>query len=437
MTATQITVPPTSPVSADVSAYQWTLKENARAVDGALLLAGWEVLGNPLAPDEMYQATDANRRKFRDLGFAWKPATRQRVWFSHSVPTDLAGKCKEYEDVIGRNIALGVGQPLPLLRASLAVSLVPVRVRISQTAEVADLSRQLLDAMIKQCYLPPDCQMPDNVRADLGRINAVHVYDVQGPLGRRVHAVIAFVSPPVFAANAPAAIAPVGAAHIDAVKSIYKAWAKSAGHKTVPLVYYSIGAASVVPGLEPTAAADAVWVFNTLCDCGEWKMATPLQLTEKVAVRDFLDRLKPETSDQRAARIADLIDIRCKEMKGSITLEWLAEKTQYRRAAVRTAMDDLQGLGHHVVYRRDIDGLLSIDRIEPGKSVRRSVPRINQRGRYYHLRQILVTGGATGLGLAVGLLRERFFHGILLASLFSWITALIHRYWSEVVSHEG
>ena len=95
---------------------------------------------------------------------------------------------------------------------------------------------------------------------------------------------------------------------------------------------------------------------------GTFQTRVPPRFADRLSLRNFLDRLRPETRQQRILKIKQFVDERLAQgYEGNIDLEKVHNETGYRRAAVRDALLALQRSGHYRLYKTP-EGLLAVGR---------------------------------------------------------------------------
>lgn len=116
---------------------------------------------------------------------------------------------------------------------------------------------------------------------------------------------------------------------------------------------------------------------------GRWQTSDPDHFSVRLSLRNFLDRLCPETQQQRISRIKSTVDGHIAGgYQGNVLLGMIAKQTGYRRTVVRKAFSDMQNSGHYKCYR--VEGELAIgppDARPRGTRLRPIVPAMVK----YHL----------------------------------------------------
>jgi hypothetical protein len=145
-----------------------------------------------------------------------------------------------------------------------------------------------------------------------------------------------------------------------------------------------------------TAAGDHWLLFSCPDGNGRWKTSVPRRFGDRPSIRDFVDRLKPETAPERVSRIKDCVDDLIPE-GGNITAQKVKNRTGYRKSVIRRAFLTLQDQAGDV-YRvyKTTDGQYAIRKSRPGEKISVRAGSL-QRGfvRQHGLRLL---GAAVGVG---------------------------------------
>ncbi len=309
-------------------------REGLRDAQGKLLEPGERVLCHPWAPWEFMEDSPANRAQFLSLGCAWSEPVRQQVWFprAQALPGPLQAQLDEAasgrEHFLARlreNVISSVGTPFPLLRVPAWFELLPWKwePKIRRIEQRADLTPSVLRLIRAQSGVPAGLAWPAAWLELLARLNAVHVFSITGLLWS-AHVVVGFVCRLEFRKETQPQIAPLDQAAIDAVDRAYRDWAERPSRATSEdllhsaaepaccrspprrrragrdCVFFALGTAGDLPPYQShiTAGARCV-VLSTIRGDGRWS-APPVERSGKArALADFLDRLVPETQQER------------------------------------------------------------------------------------------------------------------------------------------
>jgi hypothetical protein len=359
----------TQPPADDLQRYLRQLDHDMRDVDGRLLRAGTFVLVNPVAPDEIAEDTPTSRRSFIEGGYAWSPAARAKLWFP--CPDAVSATLREqlsaaeaskqrFLAAIADNLAQARYEAFPQVNLPLAMRAVPWEPRIWRVSEVADLSSELADAVRQSSGVPANVAWPEERKRVIDRLHGLKVFEVASLFGR-IHVVAAFACPfTMRPAEAPQLQSPA-AATIEQVRSVYQQWLQRDSARRPLYVFMSVGSFSRwdvdVKGL----VDDRTWVLCSSLDNETWASVSPPTLSARLAIRDFVDRLKPETRGERIARIRAFVDRELDSGEDRVNLERVRRELRYRRSAIRDVFFALQDLKHYRVTKTG-DGLLAIDR---------------------------------------------------------------------------
>lgn len=363
-------VAPDTAASGDLPPCARVLEREMRDLDGRLLRAGTPVLANDVAPDEVMEDTPANRRAFAEGGYAWSAAARAKLWFPPAVSEGLAREPftavevakQRFLAAIAENLAHAQYETFPQINLPLAMRALPWEPRVWRVREVADLTADLAGLFRDASGVPTHVAWPSEAQGLFDRLHGARVFELASLLGS-IHVVVAFVCPLTLGPGKPPEIRSPGAAAIELVRSAYERWNNRDSSKRPLHVFVSVGSYVRwdidVKGL----ADDRTWVMCSHLQGGTWVSATPPTLSERLAVRQFVDRLKPETRGDRIGRIRVFVDRELDEGSERVTIKYVKEKLDrsLRRGAITDAFFALQDLKHYRVTKTG-DGLLAIDR---------------------------------------------------------------------------
>ena len=149
----------------------------------------------------------------------------------------------------------------------------------------------------------------------------------------------------------------------DLIRKIYLEWCRNDIANRAAFTFFTIGSAcrwsEQVLG---SASGDHWLVISSLSPDGVWETRTPPRFADRLSLRNFLDRLKPETRQQRISRIKHFVDeLLDSGYEGNILLDKVANETGYRRSAVRDTLLALQNSAHYRLYKT-AEGLLAVGR---------------------------------------------------------------------------
>jgi len=262
---------------------------------------------------------------------------------------------------IDENIVSTVGCPIPEVQSlPLWFSLLAWEPIIRDVVEVADLSEPLAARIAQTSGVPAGVVWPNDWRQPLIDLNVIKVYALSG-MTVTVHVVAAFVTPIRFQCGSSPELLPPTPGTTDMVQDVVQQWARSRRANGATFTFFTIGSASPWP--EPMtghAAGDHWVVLSALTADGKWQTRTPPRFADRLSLRDFLDRLRPVTAQQRISQIKLFVDgLLNSGYEGSIHLEKIAKETGYRRSAVCDALLALQDSGHYQLYKTS-NGTLAV-----------------------------------------------------------------------------
>ena len=130
---------------------------------------------------------------------------------------------------------------------------------------------------------------------------------------------------------------------LDAAEAVYHHWRGGAGVSPETRVFFSIAIEGPIPPhLEVPASDGLLEILVSYQPDGTWVVPPPRQENGRLSLRDFLDRLKPETHEQRLARLRKVIDTELDEYAGNVGEMHIRRKTGARRSQIRDAFFHLQ-----------------------------------------------------------------------------------------------
>ncbi|MCY2927902.1 MAG: hypothetical protein NTV86_00120 [Planctomycetota bacterium] len=345
-----------------------------------LLPAQTRVLYNQEAPGTFLENTAANREEFGKKGFAWTQSALASILLPSPPPESLKQALATARSIrsrfyaaVSRNLQDARRSPFPDLGAPLWLSLLPWVPKISRVSEIGDLS-EAASQMVRRAYgLPEGIEVPQEWLDVAAGTNLVKVYELS-TRGAMVHVVVAFLTQPTVRRGQDPAIGPVSQETVDALYAEYVRWRGEAGHPMPAYTYLAMASARPWPeGVRSARGGDHLTVLSGFAPReDEWELRMPEQTTLHSAMRVFLDRLRPETRDDRARKLKAIIDDELYS-GNPVHLKWLYEKMNgtYCRESIQTTMFDLQETGDYQLYRTN-RGLLAIANlaITPPEKVR-------------------------------------------------------------------
>jgi hypothetical protein len=383
------------------------LDRDERDVDGKLLRRGTKVLYHPSHPQAFREDNPANRQEFLRRDRTWTPEARQHLWFPplSSIPMDFADRAqagrvarKAFMAAVGENMISAVGRPIPEVQSlPLWFSLLAWEPIIRDVVEVADLSEPLAARMMQTGGVPTEVVWPSEWRPQLTDLNVIKVYALRG-MTVTVYAVVAFATPIRFQCGGLPEFQPLTPGTADIVQDVAQRWAFDHRANEAAFTFFTIGSASPWPEQMTGQAASDHWVvLSSLQADGTWQTRTPPRFADRLSLRDFLDRLRPVTPQQRISQIKLYVDgLLNSGYEGNIHLEKIAKETGFRRTAVCDALMAMQESGHYQLYRTS-SGLMAVGPQAAAMGIPVTVPRPRRRW----LRRIAFLGPAIGLTIWV------------------------------------
>ena len=353
----------------------YKLPQEARDPELKRWPAGTIVLRDPFATDKFMMDNDTNRRRFRDRDYTWTDQSRRRVWFPDPLP-ELKAELQAVQSArerfvaaLDENMTAARRQPVPDVNLPYRIVLLPWELKLHEISAAADLTDEVVNGLRAMSGVPADLAWPETCDQMLRDLCSVKVYRLQGTW-MQMHVVAAFVTPMRFERGAGARLVGPGADVLDAVRAAYRQWKDRDG--SVPrFTFYSLGShARWDDKLHGHAAGDHWLVFSSAnADARTWEVRTPPRYGDRMSLRNFLDRLKPETRGQRISRIKYLVD-ELLETERNVLLEDVAEKTRYRKSVVRDAFLTMQQQSPDA-YRLEkrYDGRVQIRKAQPGERI--------------------------------------------------------------------
>jgi hypothetical protein len=342
------------------------LAEEARDLRQALHPAGTRVLADPLEPHLFLPDGPAQRQAFLQRDCTWSDATRQRLWFPaletwEGMPRQEGERVAEARlqarAAYDANLRDARGTPFPFLRRPrwldwfLPYEWVP---KIRRVTLVADLSDQLVALVARDATKVADLPWPAAWQALLGRLNYLHRYEMQG-YGRSLEVLVGFVQR--FRCERAGALGETPKLvpqplDNDFATQVLRRCSASSGQPVfvslstgLPLApdaswhqeqqHWIVLCRRLLPPAQPPLAS-----LTRFCEAPDETRRFRPALPEG---RDFLERLKPESDDERTLRVRDCVEAlgRC------ASLTRIAKETGYRRSVVRSAALRLQRDGDY------------------------------------------------------------------------------------------
>ena len=226
---------------------------------------------------------------------------------------------------------------------------------------MADLTSSLATRLAESGGVPRQVRWPEEWQQWLSDLSELKVYALRG-MGATVHVVAAFSTCVRFEATFGPEILPPGQDVVDLIRNIYREWSRSDTANQAAFTFFTIG--SVFRWTEQVigcAAGDHWLVVSGLDSDGTWETSTPPRFADRPSLRSFLDRLKPETLQQRISKIKHFVDdLLDSGYQGNILVGKVANATGYQNSVVRDALLALQRSEpeHYRLYR--LEGRLAV-----------------------------------------------------------------------------
>jgi hypothetical protein len=155
-------------------------------------------------------------------------------------------------------------------------------------------------------------------------------------------------------------IVPPGQEEIDRILEVYKDWSSKSGHQAT-FAFITVATALRWPeDMTGHTAGDHWLVISNFRGGSDFETIAPPRITDRASLRDFIDRLHPETEQHRIAKVKGIVDEYLETgYEGYITLEKIKKETGYRRSFTKRAFAALSKLNHYKVYKTP-DGDIAI-----------------------------------------------------------------------------
>ena len=435
-----------------------TRDQSAPHGHGELLKEGTAVVLNPLAPEEVMRDTPKHRRDFIALDHAWSCTTRQKVWFPavNTLPADLletfdAARANRdrFLSAIAENLRRAAGTPFPKLHVSRWAVFVPYEwePKISAVEPVADLTAELVSALQPHSGVPvkapePDARphhvpgpylpWPEEWTRLLREINKLQVFRLGGMAGSCV-VVAAFVTPLRFRHHAPPQPALVSQELLDAIRQVYRAWAVGPGGCASEAVFFTVAVAGTLPAHLHNPASGQHWeMLVAFRPDGTWSVPPLRQEIERLSLRDFLDRLKPETFEQRLSCLRKALDDQLDNYQGNVSESRLSDVTRYRQSQVREAFYLLQSShpDRYLIDDKAVPGKLVMKRPGSGDKPRVLAPSSIRKALRRHALGVLTLVVGAGFTSGTTWLKEH----LGLPTWLSFVVGILIAYFGQVVN---
>jgi hypothetical protein len=405
------------------------LESEARDVERKLLRPGTQVLFHPLAPGQFLEDSPGNRTRFLALDCAWTEEARRRIWFP-DLP-GLSPGLKErldwgrsvkrcFLDALAENLVASQGSPFPEVRAPGWINLLPCEwePKVRSVELAADLTDRFFAAVGPRSGVRPDLAWPPEWAALVKELNTVLVYEVAG-FRARAHVVMAIATPFGFERLAEPRLLALDQAYVNAVRTAYERWRTEKNLAAPDFAFFTVGSAGPLPpNLTGACAGDHWLTLSGLPHASAWEVRVPPSFSYRRSLRDFLDRLKPETRGQRVTRIKECVDELLGD--GHVTVERVKRETGYRRSCVRDGFFELQRRSPEAYRVWTKDGQVAIRRATgPAEPIRITAASLGPGVLRRHGLRV----GGLAAGAAVGVLGSRYLEWLGISGAMGFIVS--------------
>ncbi|MBL9126238.1 MAG: C1 family peptidase, partial [Verrucomicrobiales bacterium] len=262
--------------------------QDGPAGQGRLLRPGTAVLFHPLAPDEVKEDTESNRRLFLELDRAWTVATRQRVWFppvaTFSERTRALFDCvranqDRFFAAIEDNLRGAVGTPFPYGHTPPWAFFVPWdwEPKTESVETAVDLTDTWVAELQRRSGARPDLPWPADWMSWLREHNRFLVLRLSRG-SAQAHVVVVHLAPVTSARGEEPRLAEVSRALLDAVHQLYRTWSTASGVSSESPVFFTLALESPVPDhVEVPANGTLREILVSFRPDGTWTVPPPSQ----------------------------------------------------------------------------------------------------------------------------------------------------------------
>ncbi|MCK5861565.1 MAG: C1 family peptidase [Candidatus Hydrogenedentes bacterium] len=379
---------------------------NGIAGRGRLLKSGTKVLGDCIDKAIFLEATPANETKFQQCDYTWTGDSRQQAWFLPLNELSLEARNKfasiralreRFVSAIHQNIFDTVGTPFPLIKMPWRFSFLPFawEPTIKKVEPAANLTDTFCKVIRKYSGTPEGLKWPDYWCEFTAGLNDVQVYSlIRGK--NVIHVVAAFITPLKMAKQTAPGALQFDQEYYENLQRIYKDWCRTSGVKQPQYVYLTVGCEECPDSDAFTTTSGNHWLMISEPDnVYGWKTSTPKRFGDRHSICKFIAILKPETSQERIARIKECVDLLVPE-GGNITLERIKQNTGYRKPTIKKTFLVLQEQeGDEYRLYRTNDGHLAIRKPRPNES--KSITANSLRRSLIHSHGLRFLGAAFGV----------------------------------------
>ena len=338
--------------------YVGVLRRDKRDMEGLLLPTGTQVLVNWLDPETFLENSEPNRRAFERGDFAWTADVRKKAWLP-PVPAQLATTLdpvrsakSKFHAAVSRNLHDAVKTPFPEFGRPFWFCLLPWTPKISGIEQVGDLTEFASEITRSKCGVPVDVDWSREWTDALGGISEIRIYELKTS-GAAIHVVAGFITQMSFERGRTPQAAAVTQEVASAVLTEYRRWLTRSDGAKPAYTYLTLGSVCDWPrGVVGVQAGDHLTVYCSRDgDGGDWTVRMPEHATAPKGVCSFLDRLRPETRDDFARKLSQIVD---EELYNGnpVHVKWLYEtlNREYSRLSIKQTMLDLQDTGDYQLY---------------------------------------------------------------------------------------
>ncbi len=344
-----------------------------RDIEGKLLPSGTRVIRHPDAPDEFLEDTASNGRLFKEKHYAWSDRVRQQSLFpppknlNNSLTSKISQSralCQEFFAAVDSNIKSSVGYSIPDINLSPMLYGLAWMPKIKKVDLAVDLSGDLIKALCRNGHIPEGVAPPPEWQNILQGTNCLKVYHLSSKFGD-FSVISAYVTPFDFSKSGNVTISKMNSEITEMVRDIYGAWAERQQGE-VKFTFYTIGNSyELSKGMKGIAGSEHLILMSGSDKQKKWQTVSPPQFAAGLYLRNFIERLYPETRQRRISNIKHAVDRYTWPDDGNILLGKIAKETSYRRTSVKEAFKAMQDSKHYECYK--VNGELAIRPAKDGK----------------------------------------------------------------------
>ncbi len=346
------------------------LDRDERDVDGRLVKPGTRVLCHPMEPGAFRVDSEVNRQQFLLADRTWTPEARRRVWFppiSQMLPgfAGHAAACHSAKEAflsaLDENLVLARGKPMPEFgTVSRRRRLLPWEPRIKEVMASVDLTQEIVTQLLETTRVPQEVSWPQDWLQKLTDWNSLKVYVLKSS-GSTIHVVVAFLTSLHFRPERHPEFGEPSQEMVDLVYRTYAKWRVEPHGSAFAFMTY--GAAGIWPEhVVGQATSDRCVIISGLGSDGRWDTRTPPRAADELSFQLFLERLKPETRQQRISKIEQTItDLLGSGYDGNLHVKKIAKATGYDADTVRDAFMSLHRSGRYRMYKT-VDNMAAVER---------------------------------------------------------------------------